>query len=373
MPSKWREELESTNPLDALRRTGGGPKQVEPVRTMADEQPQTIAIDQIMPDPAQARRAMPDDLRTAWLSGAAPAEVFKTWNERAVEEEPVLNQYWTLILNPPNIDQPVEDDELNAINFDRSPAARQWMQLVRLAADILASGLQQRVAVYEVEDGYRLLFGERRYLAYHFLTWQNKEGFDAIPAGIVERYDPIAQALENGSREDLNAIERARQLAIILRTIHDGPIAPDTARDWGWYAEAADAGQYRIPYGKSDLIARAVGLKYPRHVRFYRNLLRLSDEAAALADAYNIEEGALRKIMADEPNPVQVYRILRQHLGLDPAQPQQKPPVSPVRLADKAYGAVQRVAQLDSDAIRQMPPQQRERLRTLLEMLIKRL
>ena len=138
---------------------------------MQDARPQVIAIDQIALDPAQARRAMPDDLRDVWIEGnTSPGMVFTMWNDRAIDEVPNLNEYWTQILNPPALDRPVKDDELDAINFDKAPAARQWMQMVRLAADILESGLQQRVAVYEVGNGYRLLFGERRFLAFNFQT-----------------------------------------------------------------------------------------------------------------------------------------------------------------------------------------------------------
>ena len=142
MPSKWREELESTNPLDALRRTGGGPKQVEPVRTMADEQPQTIAIDQIMPDPAQARRAMPDDLRTAWLSGQTPiTDLFQRWEHLALEQhQGVLG--WEKIINPPDDQRPADEAEFtDGPNMAHAPIAAQWMKLVNLAAGVSSTDL----------------------------------------------------------------------------------------------------------------------------------------------------------------------------------------------------------------------------------------
>jgi hypothetical protein len=372
MPSKWREELESTNPLDALRRTGGGPKQVEPVRTMADEQPQTIAIDQIMPDPAQARRAMPDDLRTAWLSGQTPiTDLFQRWEQLALEQhQGVLG--WEKIINPPDDQRPADEAEFtDGPNMVHAPIAAQWMKLVNLAADIHAAGLQQPVVVYQNGSNYRLLIGERRLLAYHLLGWIGNEGYTEIPAYITEAYDPVAQAIENGSREDLNAIERARQLAILL--LHFNGETPPSDPDWEWYAQAADAKQYRVPRGKADLIMRACGLTSKMMLKYYRQLLTLPVEAAMLADQYNLAEGKLRGPLTDGMKGKQLFTYVRQACGLEKAQPQPKPPISPVTLADKAYGAVQRVTQLDSDAIRKMPPQQRERLKDLLQELIAKL
>jgi hypothetical protein len=339
-------------------------------KVLSEAKESELPVNVIGPDPAQPRRAMPADLRAAWVAAAAPTDVlFKQWAELALEQHPhVLG--WEQVINPPNDQRPADDDEfMDGPNMTRTPIAALWMKLVHLAADIHAAGLQQRIVVYKVgPKDYRLLIGERRLLAYLLLNWQGYGGYTNIPSLVVDGYDPVAQAIENGSREDLNAIERARQLAILL--LHFNGVTPPTDPDWDWYAQAADAKQYRVPRGKADLVMRACGFTGKQEIMRYRKLLTLPTELSNLADQYSLAEGKLRGPLAEGMKGSQLATYVRQACGLEQADP--PPPPSPVTLADKAYGAVQRVTQLDSDAIRQMPPQQRERLRTLLETLIER-
>ena len=78
--------------------------------------------------------------------------------------------------------------------------------IAELAASIKTSGLIQPIVVREIDGGYELIAGERRWLAAKFAN------LSEIPA-IIRNVDNFAQAqmalVENIQREDLNPIDRA--------------------------------------------------------------------------------------------------------------------------------------------------------------------
>ena len=88
-------------------------------------------------------------------------------------------------------------------------------KLSELAASMKEHGLLHPIAVYPWEDGYRVLVGERRFLAAAKLGW------DMMPATIWEyptEQEALLMALvENIQREPLNPIEEAEQFLHLYR------------------------------------------------------------------------------------------------------------------------------------------------------------
>ncbi|MGN6379515.1 MAG: ParB/RepB/Spo0J family partition protein [Gaiellales bacterium] len=82
----------------------------------------------------------------------------------------------------------------------------------RLAESITAEGVVQPILVREVEPGYEIVAGERRWRA------ARQAGLRTIPAVVRqtdERESLILALAENVAREDLNPLEQARAFAVL--------------------------------------------------------------------------------------------------------------------------------------------------------------
>lgn len=281
-----------------------------------------IPLRYIQLDPQQARRAMPDDLREKWLSGAAPDDVFREWEMRALKDKPTVVTYWRSILAG-------DVGEVADLTLPReATTAISWLKLVALAGNILAHGLKQPVGVVADGDSYRLLFGERRFLAFALLVWQRHAEFERIPARIEATYDPLVQASENGQRQALNAIGVARALAVIL--IHQQAQQGNRVQgykgaqpSWEWYTQAEGI---RAAPGTGTAVAQALGLGSYAQVSQYRALLRLPAEVATLADVHNWTEGKLRgMIQKSGGQPLQLLRLARIEARIEKDQSELSP------------------------------------------------
>ncbi|MFH2107891.1 MAG: ParB/RepB/Spo0J family partition protein [Chrysiogenia bacterium] len=85
--------------------------------------------------------------------------------------------------------------------------------LLQLAESMKEVGIIQPVSVYKKDDKYFLVVGERRWRAAQLLKWEK------IPAMVREfsENDIMAEALiENIQREDLNAIEIAEAIEVLI-------------------------------------------------------------------------------------------------------------------------------------------------------------
>lgn len=276
----------------------------------------TLPIDHILPDPAQPRRALPEDLRARWLRQEDMGHILGIWADLAYRAAEDAVSPWRQIIA--GTFQPPDDSSDIA---DLPPVAQHWMELVRLASSVYRVGLEQAVAVYDDGNVYRLLYGERRLLAFHLLRWCGYQGFDAIPASQRE-HDDLAvwrQAFENGARQNLNAIGKARQLALLLMTLNHDKVQPfrGDQPEWEWYAQAADLS---IPYGRSEDVATIMGMNTRAHISLYRRLLTLPPQVALLADEYDLTEGALRSMMREAgEDRQQLLTIARVAAGLEKA------------------------------------------------------
>ncbi|GAB4575819.1 MAG: hypothetical protein Kow0077_29200 [Anaerolineae bacterium] len=284
-------------------------------------EPVGVPIRDIMPDPLQPRRVMPNHLREAWLNGMPMEEVLHQWEVAA--HTAAINAgvplRWKHIID--------QEDDLTALNESGPdhkepplpPVAEHWLDLVRLAGSIHQVGLEQPVTIYPDDGGgYRLIVGERRLLAFYLLDVQGFEGYTHIPAIKRPERHVWRQAFENGARQDLNAIGKARQLALLLMALNDGAWKPFRGKGQpgrAWYAQAADL---RVPYGRAEAVTTVLGLKNPRHLRRYRALLTLPEEVWQLADEHDWTEGKLRSmVQAANNDPDQLVRIARIEAGLE--------------------------------------------------------
>ena len=176
-------------------------------------------------------------------------------------------------------------------------------------ASIRRDGLTNPISVVRRGNNYELETGERRWLAYHLLHWKfgendllpnNKQrNWSRIPARIVKEVDIWRQASENNARDNLNAISKARQLALLLMDLHGWEhfsTFNEFENEQDFYSQVADGNEWRIPRGHGEVLLNAMGLSDASQLRQYRALLRLPLADWRKADDENLTEGELRKI-----------------------------------------------------------------------------
>jgi len=280
-----------------------------------------LDIFKIYPDYSQPRRVVPSSVRQHWNGlPNTVATLFQTWvrevallrfDERRhrdlndVEEE--LYHLIDGILQSEDVEQ-VERAESDALH----PVEDALLKVVDLAASIRRDGLTNAITVVKYGDRYQLETGERRWLAYHLLyAHYDDKHWTKIPAVVVEQLDVWRQASENNVRDDLNAIAKARQFAILLMDLYrlegvhfapfDDVVTPGES-DLPYYAQVADGDTFRIPRGKGQLLLNAMGLKNTRQLRDYRGLLKLPDIVWQIADDLNWSEYFIRDLRSEAGN-----------------------------------------------------------------------
>jgi len=104
---------------------------------------------------------------------------------------------------------------INAIRPNRNQPRMEFNHesLTELAQSIKENGLIHPIVVREIEEGYEIIAGERRFRACMLL------GYERIPA-IINEINELKSAeialIENIQREDLTAIEEARAYRLLL-------------------------------------------------------------------------------------------------------------------------------------------------------------
>jgi len=147
---------------------------------------------------------------------------------------------------------------------------------------------------------FRIETGERRYWA----TWLLRDfipgytGDGMIPCIVIpaNRSSVFRQAKENTARSGLTAVALARQVALLLLTVH-GYEVPAYAVGNEFYRQALDL-DLRAKREYTDTVLSAMGGIKKGHFSAIKALLRLSDEALELADRYDIDEKKLRYVTA---------------------------------------------------------------------------
>ncbi len=273
-----------------------------------------VDISNIWPDRAQPRRAVPLRARMYWDGDPRNvAQLFAGWQQELLHEgnslnlEALLNQ----VHLPQGIDGNEDENGVDAAWLEQvGPLAASLLGLVNLAVSIRQTGLTNPITVARAERAFVLETGERRWLAFHLLQLHfPHEDWSHIPAHLVEYVDVWRQAGENSARRDLNAIGRARQLAILLMDLlrergysfrdYDEVVAAGGS-EREYYAQVADGHEFRVPRGEGERLLNAMGLKSPVQLRQYRALLRLDDTRWQEADERNLGEGEIRRLQTGD-------------------------------------------------------------------------
>jgi ParB-like chromosome segregation protein Spo0J len=270
-----------------------------------------IRYDFIRPDPLQPRRAVPHAVRNSM-----PDLPDRLFFERWVQEIKLARKSKTdfpiqaILLGEETNDFVSEEDQsIGALESN-------LLELARLAQDIRAKGLVNPITVVSMPSGgYFIETGERRWLSYCLLNaYLPEENHNKIKAFIQEGFDVWRQAAENNKRENLNAVGKARQVALLLMALisehtgHEFAYAEDFEHEVYYYAQVADGEQHRIPHGAAERLIAASGLKNKSQLRRHRAILRLDPATWERADDENWSEGKIRNHMEklrrkeDEPD-----------------------------------------------------------------------
>ena len=279
-----------------------------------------LDITSIIPDPMQPRRVIPSVIRQN--SDATPQNIITTWLDMIAEErrtrfDRAMEKGDLTDHDRPDDQFPLEaylfngetergwDDQNNIpqsardviINFGALEAS--FMKVVDLASSIYRDGLSNPITVAKLEsDQYIIETGERRWLAYNLLDMVLKEDdYSKIPARLVEEVSIWRQAAENNARDNLNAISRARQLAILLMDLYGyDQFEPmhSFEHELDFYAQVADGNDFPVPRGKGEQVVNAMGLKNVVQIRQYRALLRLPYARWEFADDRDMTERQIR-------------------------------------------------------------------------------
>ncbi len=277
---------------------------------------EAVSIQDIQPNSIQPRNSIPHDITDIFaLQPQNIVDIFERWIvevqlEKGQKDFDIVN---FLLGGATDRGERAEkqDGENAAAGQLAAPKELALMKLIDLAASIRRDGLSNPISLVQQDRHYEIETGERRWLAYHVLYWKFGDGdkrpdgtvvnWSRIPARIVTQVDVWRQASENNARDNLNAISRARQLALLLMDLHGwGNFSKLEACDseQGFYAQVADGAAWRIPRGQGERLLNAMGMSDASQLRQYRALLRLPAELWRKGDAEDLSEGELRKMRA---------------------------------------------------------------------------
>ena len=249
-----------------------------------------IDIFRIKPNPSQPRRLVP----SAFRGGAVMAQIERwlTAVQGITGRELPLRR---MIRGELGL-RAADDHERQ---FQAALQELPLLRLADLAASIHQDGLSNPITVVKAGADYVIETGERRWVAYHLLhAYLDGDDYAAIPARRMTELSFWRQASENSARDNLNAIARARQIALLLMDLHGwGSFQPIDAfeHEQDFYAQVADSERWRIPYGKSEQLCQICGFENASRIRQFRALLRLTREQWTYADDHDLPEFHLRK------------------------------------------------------------------------------
>jgi ParB/RepB/Spo0J family partition protein len=261
-----------------------------------------ILLDEISPDPAQPRRAIPTGVRYQ-TPNASPADrsLFDAWLGVIADESGATISLTDLFNAAPDDDAPFE-----ALDFagKQGPAKRAFIELLTLAYSIRRDGLANPITVFQKQQPngeyhYQIESGERRWMAYWMLRHYDAqpEKWQRIPAIVADAFNPFRQASENMARANLNAIGRARQYAVLLMAMHgDHTFAAyeEASSDRAYYAQASNL---KVPYGSNRALLEAFGIRSRSVFTKLRQVLEVDDELWRRADDEDWSEDRLFTVM----------------------------------------------------------------------------
>lgn len=277
---------------------------------------EAVSIHEIHPNSIQPRYSIPHDLADIFaFNPKNVVDIFERWIievqlEKGQKDYDILNY---LLGTATDRGERAETDDRDSAPAAHVASSKELalMKLIDLAASIRRDGLSNPISLVQHDSHYEIETGERRWLAYHILYWKFGDGdkrpdgsvvnWSRIPARIVTQVDVWRQASENNARDNLNAISRARQLALLLMDLHGWHNFSKLDRcdnEQAFYAQVADGSAWRIPRGQGERLLNAMGLSDAGQLRQYRALLRLPGELWRKGDDEDLSEGELRKMRA---------------------------------------------------------------------------
>jgi len=282
------KKIYSSGIMDQIEQASAGYIAVEPVDIFA-----------IVPDRSQPRRVLPSVIRAQWNGNPETlSDIFDYWIQLIGGERGSNFDLGSFM----NAGTDIRDDE-----YECGPFETVLLGLIQLASSIHRQGLTNPITVVPDGELYQLETGERRWFAYHLLNfWYGGNDWLRIPAREVPQHDIWRQATENTARNDLNAIGKARQLAILIMELigrdnfkpyHEAVSADGSDREF--YAQVSDGNKWRIPRGKGEDLLQATGLSSTQMIREYRALLRLPDEVWQIADDFNWSHGVVKGLVQE--------------------------------------------------------------------------
>lgn len=275
---------------------------------------QQLELETIFPDFAQPRRVIPSQIRQYW-SGQGDQDsikyLFDMWGKEVVIERGHksfnLNAYLTGDITE-RAPEKIDEMQGTSSTFSAGPLETALLRIAFLAASIRRDGLTNPITVVQRGPSYVIETGERRWLAFQLLRmhYPEEKTWQRIPARVMERASIWRQASENNVRSDLNAIAKARQLALIIMDLYmeqGVKFRPFEIfkNEQAFYAQVADPVKFKIPYGKGELVLNAMGFENKSTIKRYRDLLTLPSEVWTRADDYNVPESVLRQLI-NKPN-----------------------------------------------------------------------
>lgn len=291
----------------------GGPKDIRAYQGLEDAvfdalndqvvNDDSLNIMEIRADITQPRRIIPREIRGSWngMPDGVPALLDRWAHEAGVSASVVEKML-------------AGSQSVHSVS-GVDPVLDEFAKLIDLASQIFDVGLQQRIGVSSVGDGYQIIFGERRWMAFHALAHWVSEEWHQIPAKVasVSPWELAKiQAAENFQRVELNAIEKARQFAKLLIVSRadttDVPydawntLVVEGGCDRPYYAQVADGNIHPIPYGMGSQFEQALGISTGQ-MRNYRSILRPTGEYEVdnwfwdVADKYDWSEKFQREIV----------------------------------------------------------------------------
>ncbi|MEL7432973.1 MAG: ParB N-terminal domain-containing protein, partial [Chloroflexota bacterium] len=232
-----------------------------------------LPIDLITPDRTQPRQQIPRELR-------------KKWDGKPSSLPPLLDQ-WAQIagLSATLVAEIIRGSKsLHDIQGEDAELLS-LLKVLDMASSIHDIGLKSPISVIELTSNrYQIVFGERRWLAFQALAhWLQDEQYKKIPAKI-ENISPWEarkiQSAENNQRDELSAIGKARQFAVLLMDAReqfaDASYESLSAfgDEWSYYAQVANGNDHSIPYGMGAEFEAAMGISTGQ-MRQYRTLLSM--------------------------------------------------------------------------------------------------
>ncbi len=307
-----------------------------------------VSILDIHPDPTQPRRQIPSAVRRDWFDNDVRT-LFNIWiSHLAVEKNApfdVAGDYVAdMVAGVDRLPKGAIENATETPRPKRSAIETGLMEVIQLATDIRQRGLINPITITRTAETNRwqIETGERRWLAYWLLhlTFEG-EDWTRIPAREVDAPSVWRQASENTARQQLNAISKARQLALLIMALYEEQGAEFLPyerfpHDRRFYAQVEDGNRYPVPEGESQRVLDAMNVKNPVQIRQYRGLLRLADEVWTAADDYNTPEKWLREKSGDIANNTLLLRMVEDkareedYVVLEGFITENKPRVTPV-------------------------------------------